>query len=45
MKKRILAWVLICILMLSTTMSFAREDDVPKIYSPNRVPPISFDKY
>lgn len=35
MKKRILAWVLIVILMLSTTISFGgtREDDVPKVFS------------
>lgn len=45
MKKRILALVLICILMISTTASFANKDDVPKIYSINRVPPISVLKY
>jgi peptidoglycan hydrolase CwlO-like protein len=45
MKKRILALVLICIIMISTTTSFANKDDVPKIYSVNRIPPISVLKY
>lgn len=33
MKKRVLVLVLICILMISTTISFAHEDDIPKVYS------------
>ena len=45
MKKRILALVLICILMISTTTSFANKDDIPKIFSVNRIPPISVLKY
>lgn len=38
MKKRIIALVLICIMMISTTASFAHKDDVPKIYSPYNIP-------
>lgn len=38
MKKRILALILICIIMISTTASFAYEDDVPKVYSPYSIP-------
>ena len=45
MKKKFLALVLICLLMISSTASFAHKDDVPKIFSPYRMPPVSFLKY
>lgn len=32
MKKRVLALVLVCIVMISTSLSFAHEDDIPKIF-------------
>lgn len=38
MKKRVLALILICIIMISTTVSFAHEDDIPKIFTPSRIP-------
>lgn len=45
MKKRILALVLICIIMISTTITFGHENDVPKIFSLNRIPPITVLEY
>lgn len=38
MKKKVLALILICIIMISATLSFAYEDDVPKIFSPYGIP-------
>ena len=39
MKKKILALILVFIIMVSSTITFAYPNDIPKVFTPNRIPP------